>query len=637
MNNQPKLRLEKRFIFIILFSTFSFAFSTKGYGEYFFLPAPQQVSYSSGIFKPKDAKFLWIDSKSYPELLKTAKIAVSSLQSANYSIEITAAKGTQIAGSILIDKEQVEKPDGYKLSIKPNQIEIVANSPAGAFYAVQTLKQICQQAEPRKLKCLTVNDWPDFPNRGIMTDVARDKVPTMESLYELVDMMASWKLNQLQLYTEHTFAYRNHKTVWQDASPMTAQQILELDEYCRKRYIELVPNQNSFGHMERWLKHPEYKHLAEVSGGGTICPVEPRSIKLLEEMYDELLPHFSSKQVNVGCDETQIGNGKSKQACEQKGNSRVYLDFLHDIHNLVRKHDKIMQFWGDIILHKPELIQELPDNITAMVWGYEANHPFDDQCQKFKESGVPFYVCPGTSSWNSISGRTDNAMTNLLNAAENGIKHGAIGYLNTNWGDGGHWQPFTSCLPAYAYGAAVNWAVKTNKNTNITKALDLFVFDDKTGIMGKVIYDLGNVYKLTGTPNIHNNSFLNWLLHDHNLTSKRYKYHDTGYFENTIGFIDDVVSRIEKSKMGCRDKQLYIDEVKQAAALLRHSCNLAIAQLQTESKLTKDISKSKREALAVELENIIKEHKRIWLKRNRIGGLSDSAARLENLLKVYNL
>ena len=76
----------------------------------------------------------------------------------------------------------------------------------------------------------------------------------MATLFGLVDLLASWKINQLQLYTEHTFAYQRHRTVWADASPMTAAEIQELDRYCQKHFVDLVPNQNSLGHLERWLK-----------------------------------------------------------------------------------------------------------------------------------------------------------------------------------------------------------------------------------------------------------------------------------------------------------------------------------------------------------------------------------------------
>ena len=79
----------------------------------------------------------------------------------------------------------------------------------------------------------------------------------------LVERLASWKINQVQLYLEHTFAYHAHRVVWEHASPFTGEEILALDAFCRERFIELVPNQNSFGHFERWLRFPEYRHLAE--------------------------------------------------------------------------------------------------------------------------------------------------------------------------------------------------------------------------------------------------------------------------------------------------------------------------------------------------------------------------------------
>ena len=107
--------------------------------------------------------------------------------------------------------------------------------------ASDTLKKWLEQGT------LQIDDKPDFANRGVMLDISRDKVPTMETLYKQIDILAECKINQIQLYTEHTFAYDNHKVVWQNASPMTPEQILDLDQYCRDRHIELVPNQNSFG------------------------------------------------------------------------------------------------------------------------------------------------------------------------------------------------------------------------------------------------------------------------------------------------------------------------------------------------------------------------------------------------------
>ena len=107
-----------------------------------------------------------------------------------------------------------------------------------------------------------------FAVRSYMLDISRDKVPTMGTLKQLVEILEKFNYNQLQLYTEHTFAYSKHEAVWKDASPMTPSEVRELDLFCAMHGIDLVPNQNSFGHLERWLVRPEYNHLAELPHGG---------------------------------------------------------------------------------------------------------------------------------------------------------------------------------------------------------------------------------------------------------------------------------------------------------------------------------------------------------------------------------
>jgi hexosaminidase len=123
-------------------------------------------------------------------------------------------------------------PQGYQLTVAGGRIHIVASTAAGLFYGVQTARQLLMQCG-RHLPDVRCTDWPDFPNRGLMLDVSRDKAPTMSTLFELVEMLASWKVNQLQLYFEHMFAYHQHPTVWQDDSPFTAEEIIALDRFCR--------------------------------------------------------------------------------------------------------------------------------------------------------------------------------------------------------------------------------------------------------------------------------------------------------------------------------------------------------------------------------------------------------------------
>ena len=611
-------------------------------------------------------RYIWLAGGASSGLLRTGQIVQEALATVGLGWELTAAQGNDAArlgATVHIDPAQVPEPQGYRLTIGTDQVRIAAHDGAGAFYAAMTLRQIARQATGTgELLCMRIEDWPNFPHRGVMLDVSRFKVPRMETLYMLVDMLAEWKINQLQLYTEHTFAYRNHREVWDDWSPMTGEQVLELDAYCRKRFIELVPNQNSFGHMLRWLIHPRYRPLADEPNRpspAALHPLDPGSIQLLAELYEELLPHFSSRQFHVGCGEVHVGRGRSREACEERGAGRVYLEFLLKIRDLVQRHGRTMQFWGDEIIHYPELIPELPGDIIAMEWGYDADHPFAEHGAKFAQAGVPFYVCPGTSSWNSIAGRTDLGLGNMWNAAENGLAYGAIGYLNTDWGDNGHWQPLPVSFLGYAYGAAVSWASKANRDIDLPRALDLHAFHDSADVMGRLAYDLGNAYKEPGVF-VPGGSMLAHIMIRHPSIEERQPELMVEGLERSGAYLDQVMARLPEVRMARPDAEQIADEFRNAAALLHHACHLGISRLRAVGRrvsqvpletrielyrlgqLPPDIGEEiaripvdARKALASEMEETIAEYRRLWLARNREGGLGESVFRLERLLAGY--
>lgn len=158
-------------------------------------------------------------------------------------------------------------PDqAYTLKITPTGVTLHAGGSVGIHYGRLTLNQLVEQYGAT-LPALHIEDAPDFARRGVMLDCSRDRVPTMETLHGLIDKLSAWKINELQLYTEHTFAYADHREVWEHASPFTGEEIRALDAYCRERFIDLVPCQSTLGHMERWLKHPRYADLAEKPDG----------------------------------------------------------------------------------------------------------------------------------------------------------------------------------------------------------------------------------------------------------------------------------------------------------------------------------------------------------------------------------
>ena len=627
------------------------------------IPRPRNLQRLEGTYSPRSSQFVWLSGSFTTELLRIGHLVKDALVQAGLSPSLTASKSRDAAGNtatITVDPQRVRNPQGYQLSVLPDSIELVGHDAPGLYYGAMTLRQLARQSgETGGVPCMVVEDWPDFLNRGVMLDISRDRVPKMDTLYMLVDLLSELKVNQLQLYTEHTYAYRNHSEVWGDASPMTAEQILNLDAYCQERFVELVPNQNSFGHLERWLAKPSYQDLAENPDSPkprALNPMDPRSISLIAEMYEELLPHFASTQFNVGCDEVPLGEGRSREAVGKYGTGRVYLDFLLKIHELVRGHGRNMQFWGDIVLHYPNLIRELPDNVIALEWGYEANHPFDANAKTYADAGVPFYVCPGTSSWGSVAGRTDNARANIRRAAEAGLQHGAVGFLNADWGDYGHWQQLPVAYLGYSYGAAVSWYAFGNKDIDLPRALDVHVFRDSAGMMGRAVYDMGNSYQHPGVVP-RNGSVLHHLLLRNPESEQHISQLTVDALDRTETHIVSALNSVARAKMAGPEGQRVATEMRHVAGVLRHACHIGVARLRAGGNELppktlgahhhpdmlsphviaeiRRIPPLIRRNLGAELGQLVQEYRKLWLARCRPGGLDDSMRRWEQILAAY--
>lgn len=598
--------------------------------ELILLPRPRQVADAPGAFVLRPATLIVLagDAAASLPIGQRLKEAVSK----TLGIEWTLGTRTG-AGSVVLRVERNGLArQGYRILVGASGVELAGADPAGLFYAVATFSQLLRQS-PGALPAGEIRDWPDFPVRGVMLDISRDKVPTMETLFSLVDLLAGLKVNHFELYTEHTFAYSRHRAVWAEASPMTPEEVLVLDRYCRDRFVELVPNQNSFGHLERWLSLPGYRHLAECENGFdwpwggrsqtpfSLDPSDPGSLALLEGLFDELLPNFTSRLFNVGCDETfDLGQGKSRDLCQRLGKGRIYLNFLLSIHRRVSARGRTMLYWGDIIMEHPDLVPELPRDAVALEWGYEAHHPFEEHGAKFRAAGVPWWVCPGTSSWNSLAGRTENCHGNLLSAARCGLAHGATGFLSTDWGDNGHWQFLPVSYLGFAAGAALSWCRQTNEETDFSSELDAHVFRDRAGVMGAAVRDLGNAYLRTDV-RIHNESALFQVLrHPERRTAPDGLR--AAAVADTRAWIQAAAERLQGARMDREDSALIGDEYALTVRLMLLACDRAEALLNGSPALP---------PTPETLSDIAGDYRRLWLSRNRVGGLADSVRRLQAL------
>jgi len=397
-------------------------------------------------------------------------------------------------------------PEGYRLTISPESVEIASSTAAGAYYGVQTLRGLLV-AHGRTLPACVIDDAPAFRRRGVYLDCSRGKVPKVETLKALVEQLARWKINELQLYVENVFTFARHPAIGRACSPFTPEELLAVQDHCRRHHVRFVGSLASFGHFEKILALPRYSHLGEMPGfgglpgGTTLCPGDPGAIRLLAEMYDEFLPLFEADDFNVCCDETwELGKGRSRRRAERIGVGRVYLDFLNKILRLCRKHGKRMNAWADIVLEHADLMPEVPKSIVMLNWDYHPRGRRIPRTREIADAGLPLMVCPGTNAWNSHGCRLDMGMKNIARFAREGLARGAEGLLNTDWGDHGHRNMLAVSLHNCAGGAATSWQPRRATDRRFTERFCRHTFGSSGAHLARAIRTLGRADETLGLP-----------------------------------------------------------------------------------------------------------------------------------------
>jgi hypothetical protein len=560
---------------------------------------------------------------------------------------------------------------GYTLNILPGQLTVEYSNRQGLYYALVSLK-VLKINYSGTIPCVYLEDFPDLAERGMMLDISRNKVPKPETLMGIVSLLADLKYNHFELYIEgFSFAYPSFKNLWEGKeTPVTGEEIQQLDTFCRAHFIDLVPNQNSFGHMMAWLATEQFADLAECPDGykifglmemkGTLDPNDPRSVELVTRMTDDLLPNFTSAYYNVNLDEPlELGKGKSKDEVQESGLASVYLDYAMKIHDLVTNRNKKMLMWGDIILRHPDVIRQLPKDITLLDWGYESSYPFDRNCKTLQSSGLRYMVCPGTSSWTSILGRTENMLGNIKAAASSGVKYGAAGLLLTDWGDMGHWQYLPVSYAGYLAGGALSWNSNNPDKLPLAEFLNRYVFMDAESVMGALVLDLGlyNRFEDIPVPNMTTTMLAlqfgmrNRIMSDaildkltggmkemiKDLSPELVAFYDEKLkishlfdYKGLFGFLDAKEDLLSRARMQTTDSQLIYDEYRNAIRLVRLGAGLQYYTDYSESMELQE-KKAKLEELRNLLHQYLDENKRLWLIRNKAGGYDRSTAVLVTL------
>jgi hypothetical protein len=389
--------------------------------------------------------------------------------------------------------------EGYLLVVNANQIIVAGQTEAGTFYGLQTLKQLVRgEGAEAFVPGVRITDWPAMRWRAVSDDISRGPVPTVDYIKRQLRTFAAYKLNMHSFYMEHTFQSASHPLIGPAGGSLTPDEIRELVAYARRYHIELVPEQQTFGHLHKALKLEKYNELAETPYGDVLSPQQPGSYKLVADWYRELNELFPGKFFHIGADETfELGEGQSREAAKARGVGAIYFEHLNRVREVLKPYDRRLMFWGDIALNHPDLIGSVPKDMIVMNWDYAPKDDYVPRIKPFKDAGLEEFVCPGVHNWNQIFPNLDAASKNIANFVRDGQASGAMGMMNTSWDDDGE-SLFEMTWYGIVLGAAASWQDKPVDRDSFDKDFDWAFFRNDGDEFTEALRALGSVNTVLG-------------------------------------------------------------------------------------------------------------------------------------------
>ena len=523
-----------------------------------------------------------------------------------------------------------EDSEAYRLTVTPDLIEIASRGAAGAFYGIQSLRQLIRSGD---VPCLEIEDEPDFPFRGFYHDVTRGRVNKLEKLKKIADTLSYFKINSLQLYIEDAFLFREFDGILTEDEAMTAEETAEFEEYCHERFIELVPSLSTFGHLFTLLQSDRYNYISELGEHEmtmnywmekqwhhTVDVYHPDTIKVIGSMIEQYIPLFRSKYFNICCDETMdLCSGKN--AGRDKG--KAYFYHLSKLIDIVKSHGKTVMMWGDECMARPgEAKEKLPKDTVVLNWCYRKE--VNEWIPKFYyDLGFSQIVCPGVSGWDNFIENVDTSAGNISSFAAHAKKYGALGILNTNWGDFGHVCNFNCNLYGMAFGAEKSWNVDAPTDEEYERTASLLLY----GVTG---FNMADTLRALGKASESCNwsRFVMW--HSDNTiggkqTELKYR-EDGGSAEDAIKAVDICKEEIEKMKSLGRDDEVISDLILAAEAL---------SLMNREVLFVNGVEGyGDGAALQADFDEWLERYSAAWLRGDKISGLPRLAEFIRHITEV---
>ncbi len=469
-----------------------------------FLPQPHRISYGEGHFAIRYYTSIILQNTP-PSAFLYAQMLQKDIEKYT-GMQPMIIRSKAMPYDVVLSIDETMEKDHYHILVSPEKTELSAGSDEALLHSVQTMSQWIHR-HGAMLPAIEIEDWPDLPNRGYYQDVSRGRVPTLESLKKTADLLCRYKINEWQLYVEHTYLFRELSEAWRDDTPLTAEDIMALDAYCRERHIDLVPSLASFGHMYKILSTKTACCLCELEDSEkkpfsyddvmdhhTLNVSHPCAMNFIKKLISEFMPLFTSQKFNICCDETfDLCKGRSaKYAQEHGGVEEQYVSHVSELCRWLIEQGKTPQFWGDIIYRSPETYSRIPEGTVCLNWGYSDTQP-DTEVKTLADMGAVQYTCPGTGTYDQWTPLLKHSYNNIRLMCQYAHKYHCIGLLNTDWGDFGHISNPLFSVPGIIYGAAFSWNSQEYSFEDMNAAISFLHYGQREGTFMSTFAKLSNI------------------------------------------------------------------------------------------------------------------------------------------------
>lgn len=480
-----------------------------------------------------------------------------------------------------------------------------------------------------------IKEASSFEDLGVLIDISRNAVLRIETVKNIVRHMAAMGYNSLQLYTEDTFEVQNEPYFGYMRGRLTADEIREIDTYCKLFGIELIPCVQCLAHINQITRYASYEPIVDVDD--ILFVGENRTCELLENIFKTVADNFSSRKINIGMDEAHmLGLGKYLEKYGYQQRFDIMIRHLNEVRGLCKKYSLEPRMWSDMFFRlvyggeyykqdadiSPELLGKIPKDVTLLYWDYYSfdYNRYDNMLKKHLSISQNVGFAGGAWKWTGFA--PDNTysiatMESSLKACrDNGIKS----FLVTCWGDNGAEASIFSILPSIYYCAenAYKGYLEKDKFSHLTG----IAFDDYMKI------DLPN--QLVEADYNRNNA------------SKFFLYNDVllGTFDSLafqgLGDIFENHAQALKSLSEKEGSYSYIfNTLQQLCEVLAIKADLGLvlknAYDNKDQILLKQIAESKLPMLISRLKSFYKAFNLQWHKENKSFGFEVQCIRLGGL------